>query len=232
MTKRITTAAIAASLAALAAATPSMVSAQRAATTATATPVIGVADIDVAVQQTAAFTAAVAQIQTTYAPQITNLNARRTALQTELTTLGQTVQTEQGRSPVNQTALNAAVTAYRTREAAAQQEIQTLSRPIDLSIAYVREQITMRLGEAVRAAAAARRVDAILTDGAVIWSSDALNMNAAIVTELNRLVPNVQIVPPAGYEPGSLIRAQQAAAQGAAAQPATTTPPAAQPQSR
>ena len=226
MTQRYTTAAIAASIAALAVATPTMVAAQRAG--AVATPVIGVADVDVAVQQTAAFTAAVTQIQTTYAPQIANLNARRAALQTELTTLGQAVQTEQARTPANPTAVNTAATAYRTREAAAQQEIQGLSRPIDLSVAYVREQITLRLGEAVRAAAAARHVDAILTDGAVIWSNEALNVNSAIVTELNRLVPSVQVVPPAGYEPGSLIRAQQAAAQAAA----PTTPAPAQPQSR
>jgi hypothetical protein len=47
------------------------------------------------------------------------------------------------------------------------------------------------------------------------------------------LIPNVQIVPPAGYRPGQLqhAAAQQAAAAAAAANPAATPAPA-QPQTR
>ena len=56
------------------------------------------------------------------------------------------------------------------------------------------------------------------------------NINAAVVTEINRLVPNVQIVPPQGYLPGQLLRAQQQAQQTAPGLPPPA--PAAQPQSR
>ena len=188
---------------------------------------VATADIDAAVQQSAAFTLAVTQIQTTYAAQIQARQTRATALQAELQPLAAAAQAEQARTPRNETALQNAVRAFQTRQAAAQQEIQTLSQPIDLALAYTREQITLRLAEAVRAAASTRGVQVLLTNEAVIWRADTADMTAAVVTELNRLVPNVQIVPPTGYQPGSLIRAQQQAAAGAAAPAAATPAPAA-----
>lgn len=219
-------AAIAASILLAGAATPAL--AQRAAAAPTIN--VAVADPDAVIQGSAAFTLAAQQVQTTYAPQITNLNTRRQALITELQPLETAVRTEQGRTPQNATALAAAENAYRTRAAAAQAELNTLQAPIELAIAYVREQITLRLGDAVQAAVAARRVDVLVSDGAVLWNAPAANLNAAIITELNRLVPNVQIVPPAGYQPGQLLRAQQ---QAQATTPAATpTVPAAQPQTR
>ncbi len=200
-----------------------------------AAPVVATADVDGAVQQSAAFTTAITQMQTTYAPQIAARNTRAQALETELRTLQTAAVTEQNRTPRNQTAYQAAVTAFQTRQNTAQQEMRTLSQPIDVAIAYVREQITLRLAEAVNAATTARRVDILLNNEAVIFRSPTADMTAAIVTELNRLVPTVQIVPPAGYEPGALLRAQQAQAAGQPAvpgAPAAPTPPPVQPQTR
>lgn len=201
---------------------------------ATAAPTVATADVDAAVQQSAAFTTAVTQMQTTYAPQITARNTRAQALQTELQALQTAAVTEQNRQPRNEQAFQAAVTAFQNRQNAAQQELRQLSQPIDLALAYVREQITLRLQEAVNAATTARRVDILLTNEGVIYRAPTADITAAIVTELNRLVPTVQIVPPQGYEPGSLLRAQQAQAQAAAqaGQPAAPTPPPAQPQTR
>ena len=196
---------------------------------AAATTNVAVADPDAVIQQSAAFTVATQQIQTTYAAQITNLNTRRQALITELQPLETAVRTEQARSPQNAAALTAAENAYRTRAAAAQQELSTLQAPIELAVTYVREQISLRLNEAIQAAVTARRIDVLVSDGAVIWNAPAANLNSAIVTELNRLVPNAQIVPPQGYQPGQLLRAQQQAQATAAGQPAA---PAAQPQTR
>lgn len=181
---------------------------------------IASADVDAAIQQSAAFTTAVTQIQTTYAEQIAARAARAQALQTELQGLGAVVQGERARNPQNAQALQQATTAFTTRQQAAQAELQQLSAPIDQSVTYVREQITLKLADAVRAATTARRVDVLLSNDAVIWRADVVDITPAVVTELNRLVPNVQIVPPAGYEPGQLLRAQQAAAAPAAATPA------------
>ena len=141
-------------------------------------------------------------------------------------TLGTAVQTEQARQPQNATALQTAMTNYRTREAAAQQELQQLSAPIELAVTYVREQITLKLQDAVNAVTTARRIDMLVNGDAVFWNNANADVTAAITTELNRLVPSVQAVPPAGYQPGMLLRAQaQAAAPAAPAVPAPAAAP-------
>ncbi|MEQ1724709.1 MAG: OmpH family outer membrane protein [Sphingopyxis sp.] len=193
--------------------------AQRAA--AVTAPVVATADVDGAVQQSAAFTTAATQIQTTYAAQLANRTVRAQALQAELTALRTAAVTEQGRTPQNAAALQAAIAAFTTRQQAAEQELQTLSQPIDLAVTYVREQITLKLSDAVRAATTARRVDVLLNNEAVVWRAETVDLTPAIVAELNRLVPNVAIVPPEGYQPGMLLRAQQA---NAATAPAPAAP--------
>ena len=228
MTNMIKSAAAAAVLAtaAIAASTPAL--AQRGGTAAaTGNPVVVVADVEAAVQQSAAFQAAVAQIRTTYAAQITNIETRRTALQTELQTLYQAVQTEQNRNPRNQTALETAARNFQTRQQAAERELAELNAPIELAVSYAQEQITLRVGDAVNTARTARRADLVLTRNAAVGDvAPSADLTPAIVTELNRLVPSVQITPPAGYQPGALMRAAQ---QQAAGQPAA---PAQQPQTR
>lgn len=226
ITKFKSAAMLAAFAAATAFTTPAL--AQRGAA-APAAPVVVVADIDAAVQQSAAFTTAVTQIQTTYAPQIQNLNTRRQALQGELQTLFQAAQTAQAATPPNEQNVQNAIRAFQTAQQAAEREIATLNAPIELAVAYVQEQITLRMNEAVTAARTARRADIVLTRGAAIQVADSANITPAIVAELNRLVPNVQIVPPQGYEPGSLMRAQQ---QQAAAAATGTPAPAAAPETR
>ncbi|NKB16634.1 MAG: OmpH family outer membrane protein, partial [Sphingomonadales bacterium] len=179
---------------------------------ATASTAVGIANLDQAVQQSAANATAIQQIQVTYAAQIAQHQARATALQAELQQLGAVVQGEQARNPQNSTALQAAVQAFTTRRTSAQQELGQILAPVELAVAYVREQITMRLTEALTATATARRLDVILTQEAAVHVSPSADVTAAVVTELNRLVPSVQIVPPQGYQPGALMRAAQAAA--------------------
>lgn len=187
-------------------------------------PTVATVDVDGAVQNSAAFATAVTQIQTTYAAQIQNRQVRAQALQAELQGLAATAQAEQARTPQNQTALTAAINAYRTRQQAAEQELQTLSQPIDLAVTYVREQITLQLANAVRTASTARGINLLVNNESVVWRSEAADLTPAVVAELNRLVPNVQIVPPEGYQPGMLLRAQQNNA--ANATPATPASPA------
>lgn len=192
-----------------------------------AAPQLNVATVDVdgAVQSSAAFATAVTQIQTTYAAQIQNRQIRAQALQAELQGLAATAQAEQARTPQNATALQTAITAYRTRQQAAEQELQTLSQPIDLAVTYVREQITLQLSDAVRTASTARGINLLVNNESVVWRSEAADLTPAVIAELNRLVPNVQIVPPEGYQPGMLLRAQQNnAANGTPAAPTPAAP--------
>ena len=62
-----------------------------------------------------------------------------------------------------------------------------------------------------------------MTPESVIYADAAYNMNTAVLEELNTLIPNAQLVPPAGWEPRQ-VREQRAQQQGG--QPAAATPAA------
>lgn len=212
MSKMIKAAAFAA---AALAATTSMTApavAQNRTPAAPAAPIAATANVDASVQQTTAYATAITQIQTAYAAQITARNTRAQALQTELQALGALVQAEQARSPQNATALQTAVNNYRRREAEAQAELQQLGAPFETAVTYVREQISLKLQEAVMAVTTARGIDMLVNSDAVFWNNADADVTNALTTELNRLVPTVSAVPPQGYQPGMLLRAQAAAA--------------------
>ena len=198
---------------------------------APAAPIVVVADTDGAIQASNAYQVAMQQMQATYAPQLAELQTRRTALQAELQTLYTTVETEQNRTPQNRTALETAARNFQARQASAEQEIQRIGAPLELARQYVIEQITLQMSPAVTTARTARGANLVLRRESVIYANETANITPAIVAELNRLVPNVQIVPPQGYEPGQLIAAQQAAANPAAAA-ATPAPATPQPETR
>ncbi len=234
MTKTFTRAALAATVAA-AALLAAPASAQRnrdAVPAGPAAPVVVVADTDGAIQASNAYQVAMQQMQATYAPQLAELQTRRTVLQAELQTLYTTVETEQNRTPQNRTALETAARNFQARQASAEQEIQRIGAPLELARQYVIEQITLQISPAVTTARTARGANLVLRRESVIYANETANITPAIVAELNRLVPNVQIVPPQGYEPGQLIAAQQAAANPAAAAAAAPAPVTPQPETR
>ncbi len=197
-------------------------------------PVVVVADTNGAMRASNAYQVAIQQIQATYAPQLQQVEARTTALQAELQTLFTTYEAERTASPQNAARLRAAGNAFEARQQAAEQEIQQLRAPIELAQAYVLEQISLRMGEAVETARRARGATLIIDRESVLYFEEGSSISAAVVTEINRLVPNVQIVPPPGYQPGALTTAARQAAAAAAAPAAgtTPTPPPVQPETR
>lgn len=211
------------SVAALAVTSPAV--AQRGAAPASASS-YGVLNAEEAVETSAAMNTARTQVQSTYATQIQAYQTRAAALQAELAPLRTAAETEAARNPRNNQAYTAAVQAYQTKVQSAQAELGQLSAPFELAVQYAREQVALKLRDAVTAATAARRVNMVLTEQAVAWNDPSVDMTAAVTAELNRLIPSAQITPPQGYQPGDLTRQAAAAAQQA------QQPAAAQPQSR
>ena len=181
--------------------------------TAQAVDGIAVADIQGAVQKSAAFVSAMAQMKTTYATQISTFETRSKALQAEIAPLVTAFQAAQ-KANTPQATLQTQYTAIQTKQQAAQAELQRLSAPIARAQGYVEEQIGTRLEAALKAAMVARKVNLVLNPQATISYQPAVDITDAVVAELNKTVPSVSITPPAGWQPGG---------QGAAA-PATTKP--------
>lgn len=185
---------------------------------------VAVADLRGAAARSAAFTNARTQIGTTYKAQIDARNARAQALEAEIAPLAQRYQAELQRTPRNQQALQAAATALQNRQRTAQEEVTRLGAQIDLALAYVEDQIALRLNDAVRQAMTKRKVDLLIQPEAVYRVEPYVDITDAVTAEINALVPSAQIVPPAGYQPGALQQARQ--------QQTTPTAPATQPQTR
>ena len=134
----------------------------------------------------------------------------------------------------NVPALQQQAQAIQQLQEKGKEEIQQILMPPALSEAYVREQIEDKLDAAVQKAMEKHRVSLLLQPGTVIARANAYELTDEIVTELNVLIPNTQIVPPQGWMPREVreAREQQAAQQKAATAPAAGAPvqaPAARP---
>ena len=183
---------------------------------------IAVADIQGAVQKSAAFITAMGQMKTTYATQIATFEARSKVLQGEIAPLVTAFQAAQ-KANTPQATLQTQYAAIQTKQQSAQAELQRLSAPIARAQGYVEEQIGAKLDTAIKAAMVARKVNLVLAPQATISYQPSVDITDAIVAELNRNVPTVGITPPAGWQPGGQGAAANAAAPAAAPKP--TTPP-------
>jgi Skp family chaperone for outer membrane proteins len=178
---------------------------------------VAVANVEEAVQRSAAFTAAVAQIKTTYKAQIDAFDARQKSLQAELQPLVTAFQTAQRAPNANQAALQTQATAIQTRQQAAQRELQNLALPFGRAQAYAEEQISGKLEAALKAAMIKRKVNLVVAPQATISYQPTADITGDIVTELNTLVPSVSTAVPANWQPGGQ-------GQAASAPPAATPP--------
>lgn len=163
---------------------------------------VALVDVQGAIGQSAAYTNAMTAMETTYKQQLDQINARSAALNAELQPLVNAYNAAIKAPNATQQSVQPASTALQNKQAAIQQEIGRLSQPIQLARAYVVEQIAAQIDAAVRAAMRARNVDLAVGPGAAVLALGNADLTPVVVTELNRLVPRVQVVPPAGWQPG------------------------------
>lgn len=216
-----------------AAAQPALAQAQ-AASSGPLVPGLGVADLEAVVGNSNAYRTAQQQRPVTYKPQIDQAEARRKAIAAQLQPLADKFNKDRSAPNANQAALQQQVQQIQQIQQAGEQELRTILQPVGYSEAYVQEQISDKLDQAVKNAMAKRKISLLLSPQAVLaMNNGGYNLNQDIVNELNTLIPSATLVPPQGWEPREVreARAQQAAAQGqqgAAATPAkptTTTQP-------
>lgn len=181
---------------------------------------IAVANPEGAVLQSNAWKTAISQIQTTYKAQLDQAQARQTAVQNELRPLVEAFNKARSAPNANQTALQTQANTIQQREQAANAELQRLTQPVQRARAYAAEQIGAQLEPAVNAAMARKKVTLLLRPEAAVQANPAADITADVTAELNRLVPNVSITPPANWQPGGQQAAGAAPAAPAAPRPA------------
>jgi Skp family chaperone for outer membrane proteins len=206
---------------------PSFAQAAAAASSAPVVPGLAVADFEAVVANSTANRTAATQRQTTYKAQIDAYEARRRALAAQLQPMATKLENDAKAAKPDQNSLQQQANTLRQLQEAGQQELNTMAQPIAYSQAYVAEQIEAKLDEAVKAAMAKQRVSLVLTPQAVMAANNnAYNLNPAILTELNRLIPTAQVVPPTGWEPRQIREAKAQQAQAAGGAPAAPARPA------
>jgi len=181
---------------------------------------IAVVDVEQAVATSNAYNTARTQMETTYKTQIDAFRARQTALETDLkakqTALNSGLQAAGGKpTPALQTQYE----QFQAAQQSAQQELQRLGQPIQLAQAYIEEQISAKLGDALKTAMTNAKVDLVLKPEATVSYQPTVDITAQVKAQLDTLVPSVSITPPAGWRPGG----QQQGAAPAAAAPASPT---------
>ena len=194
---------------------------------------VAVADVRMAAARSNAFTVASQQIETTYKAQIDQQQSRGQTLQAEINVLIAKFNEESKKTPQNQTTLQAAAKAVQDKRQAAQAELGRIGAPVELAVAYVEDQISVRMNEAIKSAMTAKKVDLLINPEAVLARENNVDITDAVIAELNKILPNVSIAVPAGYQPGQLVQqrnqqlmdAARAAQPAAAAAPAAGTPP-------
>lgn len=190
-------------------------------------PGLAVANLDAVIVNSAAYKTAQTQRPVTYKAQIDQAEARRTAISGQLRPLVEKFNRDR-QANAAQASLQTQAEAIQRIEQTGQQELQNILAPVALSEAYVNEQISDKLDQAVKNAMQKRQVSILLNPQAVTaLNNNAYNLNQAILDELNTLIPSAQLVPPQGWEPREVreARAQQQAQQGGQ-QPAAPARPA------
>ncbi|WP_420605954.1 OmpH family outer membrane protein [Novosphingopyxis sp.] len=188
---------------------------------------VAYADLEAAARQSSAYVNAVQQRQTTYAAQIQQAQAARQADAARLQPLADQFNAARAAATPDENQLRTLYTQIQQIQNEGEGKLQQILQPVALSEAYVNEQIGDQLKAAVDAARSRAKVTLLLGAGAVIDGDDSYDLTDEVTAELNRLIPNAQIVPPAGWVPRAQ-RERQAVQQGQP--PAPSTPP--QPESR
>lgn len=81
------------------------------------------------------------------------------------------------------------------------QEIATLQNPINLARVFVVQQVAQQYSPAVQQVIAAQNIQFILDPSVVVYQAEGSDVTGPVVEALNTLVPAVNIIPPADFQP-------------------------------
>ncbi len=187
---------------------------------------LAVVDQNKAVGDSSAFRNSLTTRQTTYKPQIDQATTLMTSAQARAKPLLDQFEAERAKPTPNQETLRNLAGQIQKLETDTQNQRNQILQPLALSEAYVLEQIGDQYDAALKAAMAQTKSTVVLDISATASFDKASDITTAVTTELNRLLPNAQIVPPTGWLPRQQREALARQQAAAAAQPApTATPP-------
>jgi Skp family chaperone for outer membrane proteins len=172
---------------------------------------LGIADTEQAVANTKAAQNALREQQIVYKNQAAMLEARQRQINAEIAPLVEKLNRDRQAGTVSQTDLQQQASRIQSLQQAGVQELQTMRAPIALSEQYVREQFNAVISRAITTAMERQGITLVLPPNLPLAFNNAYNLTPGITAELDRLLPTVRVVPPAGWQPGRAQAAQPAA---------------------
>ena len=234
ITKKTMLAALLATPAALAFATPAFAQAAGGIATASPVQVVGASK---------AFQAAQQQIGTTYKAAFDQVATRRAAAQKEIEPLLNALDTNKDQQ-LSDAEIQAATAAknpnldkLRTAQTNANNDIGRLTNPAARSELFATEGILKQYEAAQLRVVNARKISVVLSPEVFMYAPDSTDISSAITAEIDKTSPTVAITPPADWQPAretvaiqqQLTQIAQARAYQAAAQQQAGAAPAARP---
>lgn len=195
---------------------------------------VATANATVAIAKAKALMPAYKTIETTYASYITQMQTKRTEMNSLLAKLD-----TNGDKNVDQAEMDAAEAAKNPVLAqvdAKEKEINNLQAPIVKAQVFAVSQLVDKYSAAQQAVVTAKKINFILSPDAFVWAPDAVDVTAAITAELDKAAPTLNTTPAADWKPDQqtfqvyqqIQQLFQAAAQVQAARAAQqSAPPAA-----
>lgn len=116
-----------------------------------------------------------------------------TGLKPEAESLEKAVQALGGRQP--DAAMQARITAYRTRQQQAQTELETRQSQLQSTVAHVRQQVGSRAAQITEQVRARRQAAVVLAKSGVIANNTAIDITTEVLTALNQQLPAVSVTP-------------------------------------
>ena len=216
---------------------------------------VAISDPETVILTAKALDAANQTIGTTYKTQLDQANARQTALQAELATIGAPLDLNKDKRlsddeiAAAQRSNSPILAKLESAQKAGQADATRLSGPATLAQAYAIEQISQRYSAAVKTVVDAKKISLLLSAGTVQYNAPAVDVTNDIRAALDAAAPTVPVTPPAGYQPSqqtlqlqqqfqqlvylaAVRRAQAQAAGGAPAAPGAKPAPAKPPVGR
>jgi len=125
------------------------------------------------------------------------LRTRAQTLQTQLEAEGKPIQAAvdalNGKDP--DAALQAKITAFKTKRRNSSQELQTSTNSLQSTVAHVQQQIGQKIVALVEATRARRGAAIILSKNSTIANDNAIDVTTEVMTALNAQLPAVSITP-------------------------------------
>ena len=160
---------------------------------AVAAPAVLIVDLDKVLTDCTACRAASAAIQGQVQQGQSRAQALENQLKPEAASLDAAVKALGGKAP--DAALRTRVTAFQTRQQAAEAELAVKQRQLESTQANVQQQIASRvvlISEQIRAR---RQADVVLGKNATLASNPASDITTEVLTALNQQLPSVSVTP-------------------------------------